>query len=154
MASTDQLPLGIRNNNPGNLRKAYGMNYPTRLNEGFAVFNSMTDGLEALACLVSDYYSEHGLRTLPAFIARYAPASENDVALYIKNMALQLHLNPLKLEAIDLRLDRSWCAMDFIRAVIVIENGRPREAVASWPEWCSIPDLSAAMSRACKWGGV
>ena len=73
------LPIGIRNNNPGNLRQNYSVSYPTVLNEGFAQFRSITDGAQAMVALLWHYYNDLHLTTLDEIISRYAPASENDV---------------------------------------------------------------------------
>ena len=145
------LPLGIRNNNPGNLRQAYGMSYKTELVDGFAKFKSLSDGVEALCRLTSDYYTVHGLRTLPQFISRYAPASENDVAAYVRQMVLLLHVDPLRVNTADTNLDRGWAALHFMRAIIIVENGN---APASWLppcEWIDLTTWTACMHRSTKW---
>jgi len=149
--TTIATPIGIRNNNPGNLRRAYGMLYPTVINNGYAQYRTMTDGVQSLAMLVSDYYVQHGLKTLPDFVSRYAPASENDVAQYVRNMTLILKANPLTVHERDLRLDISWNALEFIRAIIRCENSLPALSLYPSGEWVTVDEVYTGMQRAAKW---
>jgi len=151
MSIDKNLPHGIRINNPGNLRAAYGMKYPTKLDNGLAIFQSMSDGVQALAALTFDFYTAHGLRTLPAFIERYAPASENDVLAYQRNMVALLGCNPLSVATTDLRLDRSWNALKFMRAIIIVEQGHPPSGWIPDAEWIDLTTWMASMHRAARW---
>lgn len=149
--SSPTLPIGIRNLNPGNLRQAYSMPYPTKLNEGFAVFNTMLDGVEALAHLVADYYQHYNCHTLNAFVMRYAPASENDVAMYITTVSTYLHIPFNSAGVRDLRLDVAWNAMDVMRGIIHIENGPVSSEWISQTEWISPSLMMAGMQKSERW---
>ncbi len=149
--SVQDLPLGMRQNNPGNLRKPYGLATAPAIVNGYAKFTTLADGCESLAKLVFDYYSVHRLLYLPQFVQRYAPASENDVQAYINGMAQFLHLDLRTVAVTDLRLDRAWFALDFIRALIRMECGAPKADWVAFPEWVSINTVSTAMIRANKW---
>jgi hypothetical protein len=152
--ANDNVPIGIQNNNPGNLRQAYGSKFPTNIKNGYAYFPSLCDGVEALSKLTYDYYVSHGLRTLPKFVERYAPASENDVMQYIHNMVLILNINPLRVDTYDIGLSDPWNAMMFMRAIIRCECGlKPRGETISG-DWVTINTFNIAMTRAGRWGTV
>lgn len=86
---TGQLPRGIRNNNPGNIREAKG-DHTQWVGEraadddpAFEEFNTPEDGIRALARVLLNYQKKHGLRTLEQIIRRWAPASENNTGAYV-----------------------------------------------------------------------
>lgn len=147
----DHLPRGIRNNNPGNLRAAVGPDFKTKLVEGFAHFDTMENGARSLFYLIHSYYFVHGLRVLPDFVARYAPASENDVATYIRSLAQRIGANPLNVRTQDLHLDRAWSALALARGIIAIENGQAPGSIAATPEWVGPFTLVDAMRNTGKW---
>ncbi len=148
---TEKLPQGIRNLNPGNLRQSYGLKKPTVLVNGYAKFETFADGLQSLASLTSDFYEIHGLTTLPQFIARYAPASENDVLQYQRNMLSIMGAPYIGSDKQDLMLHRSWNALKFMRAIVICECGHPP---ADWEiegEWFDLITWTTAMSRSNRW---
>lgn len=151
MIDPNTLPLGIRNLNPGNLRSGYGLSHSVEKVNGYAKFNSMREGVQAMATLAYDFYDLHGLKTLDAFVGRWAPATENDVAQYIRFMSIRLQINPLKVRTQDIRIDEPWPALDFLRAISVIECGRPPHEWAAYPEWISPSLFVEAMQDAGKW---
>jgi hypothetical protein len=78
-------PRGVRNNNPGNIRRG-----PT-LWEGlaavqpdfdFCTFTTPEYGIRALAVILRNYQVIHGLNTVADIIDRWAPPIENDTAAY------------------------------------------------------------------------
>lgn len=79
-------PLGLRNNNPGNLRDSgdawQGM---IGTNQGFVVFKDCSWGLRALAINLRTEISR-GYNTLEKLIYRFAPPSENDTEAYLDYM--------------------------------------------------------------------
>lgn len=81
---------GIRNNNPGNLRRTsdpwQGLATPQTDRE-FFVFKSATYGIRALARTLIAYQDEHQLRSIRQIICRWAPANENNTAAYISAVA-------------------------------------------------------------------
>lgn len=76
------LPLGLRQNNPGNLR-SWGS---TPVLGGFANFGSAEAGLAAMAQNLQGY-GRRGVNSVDAIINRWAPSSENDTASYIRSVA-------------------------------------------------------------------
>lgn len=88
---TDGAPLGIRNNNPGNL-KSKG---------SFATFATPQEGLDALSRQLSLYYTGNSdaagrrhLDTVNDIISTYAPKSENNTAAYITDVAKKMGVLP------------------------------------------------------------
>lgn len=83
-AVTGAGPLGLRNNNPGNLQPGgHEAHYAT-----------MAQGLHAMAALLVSY-SKHGLNTIRKIISKYAPASAgNPTASYIRNISAALGISP------------------------------------------------------------
>lgn len=77
-------PLGIRNNNPGNLRPIDGVTWKGQASivNNFLVFENLTYGLRALATDLTNKYNR-GLDTITKIISVYAPPSENNTAAYI-----------------------------------------------------------------------
>lgn len=153
MADQQTMPLGMRQNNPGNLREAFGLAYRVPVANGFAQFKSLVDGCTSYFHDMSVKYSKDGLVTLPAYIARYAPPSENATASYTRRMALALNMNPLALTTTDLNLHDAWRALDFARAQFMIEQGGTPKA---WPwgrEWVNAQTLLQGLINAQYWQG-
>lgn len=85
--SRDQQPTrGVRNNNPGNIRRSrdpwQGLS-GAQTDTAFFVFTSPAYGIRALAKTLITYQDKHGLRTIEDIIARWAPSNENNTAAYI-----------------------------------------------------------------------
>ena len=85
-----KLPRGLRNNNPGNIRKSktiyLGELQPSQ-DESFKQFVSIDYGYRAMFVLIEHYYNKHGLKTLRQIISRYAPPIENNTEGYIQQVA-------------------------------------------------------------------
>ncbi len=104
---TTTKPRGIRNNNPGNLRRTtdpwQGLAVP-QTDRAFFVFKDATYGIRALARTLINYQDQHGLRTIRQIISRWAPANENDTASYINAVAKQAGFDadqPLNMHKFD-----------------------------------------------------
>jgi hypothetical protein len=86
-----KIARGIRNNNPGNIRK--GIKWLGRVEPGkdaaFIEFKTMPYGIRALYI---DLINKHksGLRTIQGIIYRYAPPSENLTDAYVASVAKQI----------------------------------------------------------------
>lgn len=80
-----QTPLGLRQNNPGNLR-SWGQN---TVRNGFAAFGSPAEGLSAMAGQLTRY-ARRGLTSVRDIITKYAPPSENNTAAYIAEVAKRM----------------------------------------------------------------
>lgn len=87
------VPRGVRNNNPGNIRrnranKWQGLAPADRQTDpDFEVFVSPEYGIRALAVTLITYQDRHGLKTVEDIVNRWAPPSENDTRSYIRAVA-------------------------------------------------------------------
>lgn len=75
---TGNTPLGVRQNNPGNLRNWDGV--PSQ--NGFANFGTAQEGLSAMAANLVTYYTKYGARNVNDIAKKWAPSHENDTAGY------------------------------------------------------------------------
>ena len=117
------LPRGIRNNNPGNIRHGsnwQGLNPNSRnIDPAFCVFTSSVYGIRALAKVLINYKKIHGLNTVRQIISRYAPPNENQTTAYIQSVAKQLEVAP---DAV-IDIEERGILTVFIKAIIRMENG-------------------------------
>ncbi len=118
------LPRGIRNNNPGNLRRTtdpwQGLS-KNKSDTAFFVFTNAAYGIRALARTLISYQDKQGLHTITQIINRFAPASDNNnTTAYIASVAKQT----------DFHADRTLDMHDFdnlcplVKAIIQHENGQ------------------------------
>ena len=118
-----QIPRGIRNNNPGNIR--WGADWQGLKKDGksqdpsFCVFTSPEYGIRALAKLLRNYQRLYGLNTSRKIIGRYAPPNENQTQAYIQSVAQQLGIQP----DTPVDLNEEATLLVFIKAIIRFENG-------------------------------
>jgi hypothetical protein len=78
------LPLGLRNNNPGNIRPSTPpWQGAIGVNGGFVVFDRMENGIRALARQLIAYYEHYSINTVHDAISRWAPGNENNTQGYI-----------------------------------------------------------------------
>lgn len=114
-------PRGIRNNNPSNLR--HGNDWqglaPQQPDADFATFREPLYGLRAMAKVLLAYSTIHGRRTVRRIVERWAPASENDTAVYTAMVAKALRVDPDA--PLDLTNDQTLS--DLMRAMIRHECG-------------------------------
>ena len=119
----NQLPRGIRNNNPGNIRHGsnwQGLNPNSRnIDPAFCVFTSSVYGIRALAKVLINYKKIHSLNTVRQIISRYAPPNENQTTAYIQSVAKQLEVAP---DAV-IDIEERGILTVFIKAIIRMENG-------------------------------
>lgn len=84
------MSRGLRNRNPGNIRRSgsrfRGEVVPSR-DASFKEFETMAWGYRAMFVLLDGYRRRHALSTIRQFITRYAPPSENFTDGYIRFVA-------------------------------------------------------------------
>lgn len=117
-----RLPRGIRNNNPGNIRKtaiAWRGEIEGKDPE-FEAFETLEHGVRAMAKTLLTYYRVHKLKTVGWIISRWAPPSENDTLAYIRSVSKALGVEPD--ETIDLENRETLCKL--VSAIVRHENGR------------------------------
>lgn len=111
----------------------------------------MEQGATSLFYLIDQYYRHLLLTSLPQFVSRYAPASENDVQAYVLAVARRIGVNPLKLATTQLELNVPWKALDFARAIIHVEQGAVTDPQNLSGEWVGIETMAKAMRITQKW---
>lgn len=82
----NNLPRGLRNNNPGNIRRNSDVfqGEKTSSDREFKQFKSMAYGYRAIFKILSNYYRNYKLDTIRKMISRWAPENENNTDAYIK----------------------------------------------------------------------
>lgn len=117
------LPRGIRNHNPGNLRRSadpwQGL-AATQTDAEFFQFASAKWGIRALARTLIAYQDKVGLRNIKQMIGRWAPPVENDTGAYVRVVAVALGVGP------EERIDVHDYAVlrPLVLAIIKHENGQ------------------------------
>ena len=120
---TMNIPRGIRDNNPGNIR--WGSDWKGLKKDGkqqdpsFCVFETPEHGIRALAKLLRNYQRLYGLNTPRKIISRYAPPTENETVSYIDSVSRQLNITP----DTPVDLSEDGVLLVFIKAIIRHENG-------------------------------
>lgn len=113
-------PLGIRQNNPGNIRPGEPWAGAVGEQNGFVVFDSAIHGIRALAKNLMAYQTRHGLLTIRGMVSRWAPPSDNnDTEAYIAAVCKACGVAP-ETEYL-LTPDRMYA---LVKAIIQHENGQ------------------------------
>lgn len=76
------LPIGLRNNNPGNLRPGDNWQGMIGISYNFIVFENILWGIRAM-CTDIRTKINNGYNTIEKLIYKYAPPSENNTEAYI-----------------------------------------------------------------------
>lgn len=109
-------PLGIRNNNPGNLRSWPGAGS----SGGFAQFGSADDGISAMAQNLLTYFRKYGLDTISSIIKRWAPSNENNTGAYVGAVSKMMGLSADQ----KLNLNDPAILASLMTAITTQENGK------------------------------
>lgn len=100
----NELPRGLRNNNPGNIRRNsdifQGEVNPSRDKE-FKQFKNMAYGYRAMYKILSNYYNKYQLNTIRKMISRWAPENENNTAAYVSLVSSYSGVGPDDLISFD-----------------------------------------------------
>lgn len=93
------LPLGLRNNNPGNLRPLSGGvkwlgEIEPDLQRNFSRFKDVGYGIRAMITDITGDIVKDGRNTLRELITAYAPPGENNTAAYIAAVAARTGMDP------------------------------------------------------------
>lgn len=119
-AAVYTMTRGLRNNNPGNIRKVNGVTWQgqsdTQNDSEFVQFINATWGIRALARAINTYRNKYGLNTVAGIINRWAPPSENDTQSYINSVAKSVGKG-----AYDTLTDNDMLGL--IKGIIRHENG-------------------------------
>lgn len=109
---------GVKNNNPGNLRKSKceWVGKVKGDDPEFETFSSPEYGIRAIAKLVTNYYN-NGFNTVAKIIDRYAPPNENNTNQYINFVADKVGISP------NSKIDLEDTLFYLVKAIIRMENG-------------------------------
>lgn len=128
VAKLAMVPRGIRNNNPGNIRKGQDWKGETAgADPDFETYADPRDGLRAIGKILLSY-RRTGVTSIRAIISRWAPATENDTAAYIAAVSARLGVSadaPVDVYKADVMIALT-------QAIVAHENG-PRW-VAHYPQ--------------------
>lgn len=117
---TYKATRGLRNNNPGNIRRSseawQGLS-PEQSDDEFFSFVSPEYGIRAMARILTNYSANYGLDTVRGIISRWAPPTENLTDAYIASVARSLGVAPNAPINVQISLPR------LIPAIIKHENG-------------------------------
>ncbi|WP_302821622.1 structural protein P5 [Parabacteroides goldsteinii] len=129
----NELPRGLRNNNPGNIRRNsdvfQGEINPSRDKE-FKQFKNMAYGYRAMYKILSNYYNKYQLNTIRKMISRWAPENENNTAAYASLVSSYSGVGPDDL----ISFDREQM-IRIVAGMSKVENGREAvmsDVVAGW----------------------
>jgi hypothetical protein len=117
-------PRGIRNNNPGNIRKSFTTFWKGALSPvdntdpAFEQFKTYEYGVRALIKNLVYYISKKGLNTVELIISTYAPAIENDTEAYINRVTRYTGFSRKQLLIAEKATLKKLC-----KAIILVENG-------------------------------
>src|SRR5687768_579751 len=114
-------PRGLRNNNPGNLRKTNisWQGETEGRDQAFETFATPEDGIRATAKNLLSYQKAHKLNTVEAIISKWAPQKENNTGAYVQAVSQKLGVNPWQ----RLDLDNEDTLTNLTAAIIEHENG-------------------------------
>lgn len=129
----NELPRGLRNNNPLNIRKNsdvfQGEVVPSKDN-AFKQFKTMAYGYRAGFKILSNYYRKYRLTTIRQMITRWAPENENNTSAYVSLVSSYAGIGPDD----TLSFDREQM-IRIVAGMSRVENGREADmsdAIAGW----------------------
>ena len=129
----NELPRGLRNNNPGNIRRNsdvfQGEVNPSR-DKDFKQFKSMAYGYRAVFKILSNYHGVYKLTTIRKMISRWAPENENNTAAYVSLVSSYSGIGPDDL----LNFDREQM-IRIVAGMSRVENGVEAvmsDVIAGW----------------------
>lgn len=119
----ENIPRGIRNNNPGNIRHNVNNRWvglsPCQNDKDFCVFISAKYGIRALSIILRNYQSKYGLKTVKEIINRYAPLIENNTNSYVKSVCQFLGIT----DNTPINVEEEYIMLCLLKAIIRHENG-------------------------------
>jgi hypothetical protein len=111
---------GIRNNNPGNVRRTPGIPWKgmseVQNDTDFLTFDSPEYGIRAIVRILRSY-ERLGLRTIYDIINRWAPPNENNSEAYVLDVCAHCGIKP------DDKVSIENIMPQLVRAIIQHENG-------------------------------
>jgi hypothetical protein len=136
----ERMPTGIRNNNPGNIKRGIswnGLAEPVRMKDFqkheqvFCVFREPEWGLRAMAIILRGYQQRRQppLRTPSAMIGAWAPIEDNNpVDSYAASVADKMGIEP----------DQAFDFTDKTMAIAMMKGMIPFENGAQWQPYANV----------------
>lgn len=119
-----KLPRGLRNNNPGNIRrnkdKWKGL-ADVQTDPEFFQFKSIEWGYRALIRSLQNYRRKYGIQNISEFIGRWAPPTENNTGGYVSRVCREMGVPSTYTP--DVNDQTTMC--NFAAAISLVENGVP-----------------------------
>ena len=122
-STAGRLPRGIRNNNPGNIRRNGDPWQGLAERQGDVEFFTFKDpiyGIRALARTLIAYQDKHSLRSIRQILNRWAPPVENNTNAYVRAVAAQTGFDADQ----PLDMHRFNHLKPLLTAIIQHENGQ------------------------------
>ena len=117
--------VGLRNNNPGNIRKGIKWNGAVGDDGAFVKFATPEDGIRALSLNLRAYQKKYKLDTIAGIINRWSPPKENPTSNYVNFVAKKMGKTPID----KINLSDRKTLTDLVTAIIEFENaGNPYPA--------------------------
>ena len=113
--------LGIRQNNPGNIRPGAKFFGETGIGSGYSTFKNPIYGGRALARLLSTYKNKHSINNINSLVDRYAPSGDNTPESrknYKSYLAGKLGVN----EETEIDLDDDNTKLALMKGIVEFEN--------------------------------
>ena len=120
--SEKKLPRGVRNCNPGNIRKS-GDVYQGEIestDKDFKQFRNMAYGYRAMFKILRTYKNNYSLNTLEQMIYRWAPPKENKTEVYVNFVADRSGIG--RDHIVDVSNMTIMCRI--VEAMAIMENGK------------------------------
>lgn len=114
------IPRGIRNFNPGNIRRdgtPWLGTADEQTDPDFVTFIDPEHGIRAMVKILQRYKS-YGIDTIHQAISRWAPNTENDTQAYIAAVCKECSVGP------DDKVDLDAIMPTLLKAIIQHENGQ------------------------------
>lgn len=111
----DKAPIGIANNNPGNVKNKGWQGQIGSDKSGHAIFSHYEYGLRAIAVTLKNYQKKHGLKTLRSMMKRYCESNQLEYAKFIsKDIGV----------GIDEEFDVMAYMPEILKCIVKFETGR------------------------------
>lgn len=122
MRTPKQIPRGIRNNNPLNIRigNVWLGEVAEPTDPDFEQFVSIEYGLRAGFVLLRRYIRHYRKNTIRAIISTWAPSTENNTEAYIQRVASSMNLDADK----PLRYEDEKTMCQLVAAMCLVECGQ------------------------------
>ncbi len=123
MAQPVKIPRGMRNNNPGNIRRSpdpwQGL-ADKQSDIEFFTFKNPVYGIRAIARMLINYQDRKKLRSIRQILERWAPPKENNTEAYIEAVSNYTRFHPE--QPLDMHSYAHLRPM--VEAIIFFENGQ------------------------------